>query len=757
MISRCHALFLALLALASAALAAERMGGFVGAAACAGCHAAETQAWRGSQHDQAMQEATSTTVLGDFADVSVTHYGVTSRFYRKGDGFFVTTEGPDGAMQEYKIDYTFGVYPLQQYLVAFPGGRWQALSLAWDTRPKEVGGQRWFHLYPDEKIAHDDELHWTGINQNWNWMCADCHSTNLVRGYDLNTDSYQSTFSALNVSCEACHGPGLAMSPGRRQGPTPANPPRACRCSCTTAATANGSSQRVPGSRSRMTPMAKRTETEVCAPCHARRSPLGDGHEVGKPLLDGYRPSLLDPRLYHADGQIDGEVFIHGSFLQSRMYAAGVTCSDCHEPHGLQLRAEGNAVCSQCHLPAAFDVAEHHHHAPGQPGSQCVDCHMPAKTYMVVDPRRDHGFKIPRPDLATRTGAPDACTGCHEAKDSVWAAVRIAEWYGSDRRREASFGEVLAADRLGQPGAGARLAKIAGDPGMPAIVRATALAGLERRLDRPAFAAVQRGLADPDPMVRLAAVGALGEADPRLRAELALPLLTDPVTAVRLETARILAPVPTGDLAPDQRAALDAAFAAYESAQGKLVDRPEGLITLANFYRERGRLVEAEARLADSIRLHPAFVPAYANLADLMRQQGRDAEGGRVLEQGMAMAPASAELTHAKGLLLIRQQKYPEAVAALAKAVDLAPDNPRYAYVYAVALQETGRPGDAVAVLQGAVRQHPADPDLLFTLALALLQQGDLDGARRYAQALGRIAPTYPNAQELLRAVSPGG
>ena len=139
-----------------------------------------------------------------------TQNGVTSRFYRKGDGFFVETEGPDGQLQEYKIDYTFGVYPLQQYLIAFPGGRWQALSLAWDTRPKEQGGQRWFHLYPDEKIPVGDELHWTGINQNWNWMCADCHSTNLVRGYDLKSDSYHTTWSALNVSCEACHGPGSA-------------------------------------------------------------------------------------------------------------------------------------------------------------------------------------------------------------------------------------------------------------------------------------------------------------------------------------------------------------------------------------------------------------------------------------------------------------------------------------------------------------------------------------------------------------------
>jgi tetratricopeptide (TPR) repeat protein len=728
---------------------------FVGAAACVGCHAEDTAAWRGSQHDQAMQEATPATVLGDFSGASFAKDGVTSRFYRKGDRYFVETDGPDGALHEYAIDYTFGVYPLQQYLVAFPGGRWQALPLAWDTRPEEQGGQRWFHLYPDEKIPAGDELHWTGINQNWNWMCADCHSTDLRRNYDLATDSYHTSFAALNVACEACHGPGSAHVAWAQGGADPADPAKGLDVLLHDRG--EGLWRFPEGARiaQRMTPLATRTETEVCAPCHARRSPLGDGHRIGQPLLDGYRLSLLDPQLYHADGRIDGEVFIQGSFLQSRMYAAGVTCSDCHEPHSLKLHAEGNALCSQCHLPAAFDVAAHHHHPEGGPGSRCVDCHMPATTYMVVDPRHDHGFRVPRPDLAARTGAPDACTGCHGDRDAAWAAARVAEWYGPERRREPGFAEALQAGRTGAPGAGLRLAKLAGDPAMPGIVRATAVAALEQRIEPATLPAVQKALADPDPLVRLAAAAAMDGVEPAQRLPL-VPLLDDPVAAVRLDAARVLAPVDTLALPAEQRAKLDAGFAAYEAAQKQLLDRPEGLITLANFYRERGRLPEAEARFLDSIRLHPGFVPAYANLADLLRQQERDAEGARILAQGLAVAPDSADLHHSQGLLLIRQQRYGEAVTALGKAATLAPGNPRYAYVYAVALQETGRAGEVVGVLEAAVARNPNDPELLFTLAATLLQQGDVARARRHAQALVRVAPGYPNAQELLRATGPG-
>src|SRR5262249_11374827 len=181
---------------------------YVGSQTCAGCHRAEAQLWHSSQHKHAMDHASEKTVLGDFSGVTFDYYGVRSRFFRSDGKFMVETDGADGKLATFEVKYTFGVDPLQQYLIEFPDGVREALSLAWDSRSKESGGQRWFHLYPNEEIRHGDVLHWTKLNQNWNFMCAECHSTGVHKNYDANSDRFATTFAEISVGCGACHGKG---------------------------------------------------------------------------------------------------------------------------------------------------------------------------------------------------------------------------------------------------------------------------------------------------------------------------------------------------------------------------------------------------------------------------------------------------------------------------------------------------------------------------------------------------------------------
>jgi len=330
---------------------------YVGRTICAECHPQQNTQWAGSHHDLAMQPANAETVLGDFDNATLTQYGVTSSFFRKENRFIVRTEGGDGELHDYEIKYTFGVDPLQQYLIEFPGGRLQALSIAWDARPEAQGGQRWFHLHPDEKIAHDDELHWSKPSQNWNSMCAECHSTNLQKNYNPAQKRFDTGWSEIDVSCEACHGAGADHLAWARKEPGWERLESNMGLALLLDERKNVSWVVNPetGKVIRSKPRSGEKEIEMCARCHARRSPISGVYVHGERLADHYRPRLLDEGLYFADGQIDDEVYVYGSFLQSKMYQVGVTCSDCHDPHRAVLKTPGNSVCLQCHQADRYD------------------------------------------------------------------------------------------------------------------------------------------------------------------------------------------------------------------------------------------------------------------------------------------------------------------------------------------------------------------------------------------------------------------
>jgi tetratricopeptide (TPR) repeat protein len=711
----------------------------VGSAACASCHAAEHEAWRGSQHARAMQEASPHSVLGDFDGATFRHGGIAHRFFMRDGKFLVRTDGPDGKLADFEVRYTFGLEPLQQYLVELPGGRLQALGIAWDT-----GRKRWFHLYPNERIDYRDELHWTGRQQNWNFMCADCHSIDVRKNYDAATDAFRTTWAEISVGCEACHGPGSAHLEWARA--RTADPAKGLTVALDERRGARWAIDAKTGSAERSVPRDSAREIEVCAQCHSRRAQSSEGYHAGKPFLDYYVPSLLTAPLYHADGQQRDEVYVWGSFLQSRMHAKGVTCADCHEPHGGKLRA-GNpdASCLTCHAADRFAVGQHHLHPPASKGASCVACHMPATTYMVVDPRRDHSFRVPRPDLSATLGTPNACNGCHADRTPKWAADAIEAVHGKARKGYQRFAEALDAGRRNHPAAQSMLAALAMDPAAPGIARATALRELSQHAGREAYAAIEAGAHSADALVRMAVPEAVGGYPPEARARIVAPLLKDRVRAVRMAAGFALADLPN--------AVLDE----YVAAQRYSAERPESRLNLGLLALRRGDPAAAERLYRDALALAPDFAPAYANFADLLRAQGREEEGERVLREGLSRAPRSAELHHALGLLHVRRQRYDAGLAALAQAARLAPENARYQYVHAVALHDRGKPREAVKVLEAALRRNSVDRDVLVVLAQYQAGLGRREEALAHARRLVALAPEDTGLRQLLAQIEQGG
>ena len=723
---------------------------FTGASTCTGCHAAEAEAWRDSHHDLAIEVAGDGSVRGDFSDETYEYFGTVTRFFRRGGEYLVQTAGSEKPPEEYPIAYTFGVEPLQQYLVELPGGRLQALPFAWDTRPQDDGGQRWFHLYPHERIAPGDPLFWTGREQNWNYQCAECHSTQVDLGYHPATDSFETSWQEIDVGCEACHGPGsihIAQAARGQFGAACGFPVDLDDRDGTTWAMnpATGIAER---SEPRTRPPQ---QPEACGRCHARRGVVAPEYQFGRPLADTHLPALLEEPLYFADGQIRDEVYVYGSFVQSRMYQAGVSCSDCHNPHSLELITgnDPNEVCARCHLPTKFATDEHQRHPAEAVG--CVDCHMTERTYMVVDGRRDHSFRVPRPDLSEVVGTPNACNGCHDDRDAAWARAAVTDWYGRDVYSRPEFATALAAARTGH--ANAALRKVIDSGEQPAIARATALTLLVSPMSAEDLRVIAAGTNDPDPLVRIGAHRSILDLSPELRGRFGFAGLDDPVRSVRMAAALAFAGqhdlLPASAARSFRRAADD-----YRAAYQYTANRPESLAHLGDLELQLGNMGDALAFYRRALDMEPASVVARANLADIRRGQGDEAEAERILREGLELDPDNAAFRHSLGLLLVRTGRPDESLAELREAVRLEPENRRFVYVLGVALNSLGHGDEAVALLETARRQFPADFDIAWALATLYRDQRNIDRALEISEALLQMHPDQPDVVALHRSLS---
>ena len=720
---------------------------FVDNQVCAECHQLEFKEWSGSNHDLGMQPANEKTVLGNFNDTRFTYFGVTSHFFKKGPKFFVNTDGPDGKMTDFEIRYTIGVEPLQQYLIEFPGGRLQCLSISWDTTKKE-----WFHLYPDEKIEYTDPLHWTQRSQNWNMMCAECHTTHLRKNYDLASDSYKTEWDVINVSCQACHGPGEAHVNWARA--------RAGSKSPQVRDDYDGKNSTHYALQVQFTGKTPLPEIEACARCHSRRHRLSPDDGQGEPYLDYLQVETLRQGLYHPDGQIQGEVYAYGSFIQSKMYHEGVRCSNCHNPHSLRPWGVANKLCIRCHQTSPpsdfptlkskqYDTPAHHFHREDSAGAQCVNCHMPTQTYMVVDPRRDHSLRVPRPDLSLKLGTPNACNQCHRDRSLEWAAQAVARWYGPHRQQNSHFGEILSAGRSESKDAESRLLQLANDSKQPAIARATALE-LFRPSSPGSLEAMLKLVTDVDPLVRVYALKGLDQAAPESRLERAAPLLNDPVRAVRIEAARVLASVQAEQFSPAQRKAFESARQEFIDAQMAQSDMPSAHLNLGVMSANLGQTERAEQSYLTALRLDPTFLPAHVNLANLYNQLGRNPEAEQVLRNAIEKAPKEGELYYSLGLLQAEENRLSEAEASLGKAAELLPRRANVRYNRGLALQQMGQRPEAEEQLLAANRLEPGNPKILNALAIFYLQDQHPKQALPFAEQLAKMFPAAPGPSQLL-------
>ncbi|WP_371193833.1 multiheme c-type cytochrome [Glaciecola sp. SC05] len=691
---------------------------------CVACHQSETQHWQKSDHAKAMNLPSKDTVLGNFNNQSAKHFAQEAFFFEDGHQYKATIkDSKDDKGQTFTVKYTFGYDPLQQYLVETDGGRLQVLPFAWDARSKLEGGQRWYHLYTHE-VSKQDRLHWRQPLQNWNGMCADCHSDELERNYEPIANTFDTRFSGINVGCVSCH--GIDPKVWGKQHPVKGQSSSNMQIDSSlhkayTKQKEEGYWYLESGNEtvSWQGPERDNAFMDNCYACHSLRAPLTDGFKANTAFLDNFTPQFITPPAYYADGQIKEEVYVYGSFLQSKMYREGVNCLDCHDPHTMKLKVEGNGLCLQCHVADTFDTPQHHRHPANTEGAKCVNCHMPDEIYMGVDARRDHSFKIPRPDLSDKFDTPNACVACHSDQSNQWAAQALEAWNGKPDSLSNNLNNLLKL-RHGQRISLQDHLLIAYDNSINAITRASAIEMLSQSAGQLLASNLKALVSDSDDLIRLAAARVGNMVPEAERVALLSPLLQDSKKAVRTEAAKHLISL---DIASKNTLLFKMAFDELIEASDNSAWRGEGRVNLSNIWLQEGEEEKAERLLLGSTEHDPFFASAYVNLADLYRAQSREEVVAQVLERGMQNIPESADITYSYGLHKVRQKHLSQALDLFARSIELDPQNAVLAYTYVLAIDGLGEPERAISELRLLLPKYQHDNRNLKELGLYLAQK----------------------------------
>ena len=654
----------------------------------------------------------------------------------------VTSVGLSGQPEPRAVARVIGHDPLRQFLVPFPGGRFQALETSYDPRSNE-----WFNVYGNEDRRPGEWGHWTGRGMNWNFMCAGCHNTRLRRNYDEGTDSYHTTMAEMSVGCEACHGPLKAHNEWQRQF----------------------------GQSGRKDPtVAKSTRAQIldgCGSCHARRADLTGDFKPGDPFSDHFDLTLVDyTDHYYADGQVRDEDYEYGSFLGSRMHQRGVSCLDCHNPHSAKTVLPGNWLCLRCHngtdtnAPAINPVTHSFHRVFGydtngalvnndlmtyqprqiaQTGGECVNCHMPQTAYMQRHWRHDHGFTTPDPLLTKKFHIPNACNRCHKDKSAEWALEHCEKWYGAKLNRPTrARAEWIARAREGDSAARDGLLDLLQREESP-YWQAALLGLLGPWAAQPEITAVLlRSLEHTNALVRGAAAHGL---EPALSApgvsEALRKRLDDPSRSVRLAAAWTL----RASLAPASKAGLELRRFLDLNA-----DQPGGQMRKGDYYLARNDPQSALLHFQKAVAWDPYSAPFRQQLAVVLSALNRPREAVETLREACRLNPNDAESRYQLGLAWNEAGDLDQARKELETAVRL---NPRHAsawYNLGLAQNALGQPDAAIESLLRGETAEPREARIPYARATVLARLGQRKAAAAAARRALEIDPTHADARQLL-------
>jgi tetratricopeptide (TPR) repeat protein len=708
---------------------------WAGSRSCRECHEKFYELWSTSFHGLAMQPYTAalakTSLTPQKAEIIAGKY----RFLADlGQGAVI--ERTSRGTNSYPITQAMGGKNVFYFLTPLDRGWLQVLPVAYDVRRQE-----WFDTTASA-MRHlgdrrDEVLYWKERPLTFNTSCFGCHVSQLAKNYDFKSDSYHTTWAEPGINCETCHGPSAEHAQIFRGLPKDH---------------ADTADLKLVSVKK----LSIEQRNEMCAPCHAKMSPVTMNFAPGDRYFDHFDLAAFENADFYPDGRDLGENYTYTQWRLSPCAKSGrLDCIHCHTSSGryrFKDAAKANEACLPCHEDKVKNAPAHTHHQADTAGNQCVGCHMPMTEFARMK-RSDHSMRPPAPAATLLYHSPNACNLCHTNKDAAWSDKLVREWRKRDYQKLVlERARLIDAARKGDwqklPDILAYLAA----PDREEIQTVSLVRLLENCPADGKWPALRKLMADPSPLVRASLPEALGQRLDQPNAEVLVKATRDDYRLVRVRAASALAAVPEESLPEDSRAQVRAAMAEAIASMNARPDDMPSHYNLGNFHMSRQDFSRAAAEFETANRLQPDALPPYVNAALAYNALGQNDRAEASLRRALRLDPTNAAANLNLGMLLAEMEKMSEAEPAFRAAFKADPQSAQAAYNLGI-LMSKEHPDEAITWCERAATLRPHEPKYAYTLAFFQKQQGSTNQAIRTLEQLIAQAPPHAESYALLAQI----
>lgn len=709
---------------------------YAGSSSCRECHDRFYQLWSTSLHGLAMQPYSTRFAREKLAP----HQGdiaIGKAKYHADIDQGVVVETDRTGTKRYPIEHVLGGKNVYYFLTPLAKGRLQTLPVAYDVNRKE-----WFDTAASG-VRHfpggsqDEAVDWKHYTYTFNTACYSCHVSQLDSNYDLGSDTYSTSWAEPGINCETCHGPSAAHNDIARATPK-GKPLPELRIISTKTMTA-----------------AQRNDS--CSGCHAKAGPLTAAYRPGERFYDHYDLATLEDPDFYPDGRDLGENYTLTSWSLSPCAKSGqLDCMHCHTSSGrYRFKQENfNHACLPCHEDKVRSPTAHTHHPAESEGSRCVSCHMPMTAFARMN-RSDHSMLPPTPAATIAYQSPNACNLCHRDQNAQWADRIVRQWRSRDYqapvlKRAALIDAARKRDWTKLP----EMMTYIGDPKHDAVFAASLIRLIPPAQDQRLLRALLGAARDPSPLVRGAAVQALGLIPSVESLQTLIEATADDHRLVRVRAAAGLASFPRMNVPPAYQAQIKQANDEYLASITVRPDQWASHYNLGNYHLAQGDAKAAVASYRTALQLDPQAILPLVNAAIAHARSGENDQAEQALRQALKLAPESAAAHFNLGLLQAGRNKLPAAEDSLKKALAADPQMAPAAYNLCIIAAKQERLDAAVNWCRQAAELSPQEPKYAYTLAYYQNRQGDREAAMTTLQALLAQYPQYKDAEKLLNEIA---